>query len=288
MINKKLIHFNTYSSFEENKSQLYDWTIAFIGETKQIYTHGNFYDCDIANIVALQDAIDTINEALEQLSELKQDVISDLDTIRSGAELGATALQSYTETDPIFAASAAAGITSSDVNNWNNKTSNAGTITGINMNGNSMGTSGVIDLGTVLTEHQDISSKLDVSTAAATYLGINDNAVSATTATKLGSTTVGSSTVPMYLSSGAPTTGSTYAGGTKVTLNGTAKGASTASFYAPTTYGTSDYILKANGSSSAPTWISKGNVIGDGTISAVVKASSLPSSPNSTTLYIIT
>ena len=50
MINKKLIHFNTYSAFEANKSQLYDWTIAFIGETKQIYTHGNFYDCDIEDI----------------------------------------------------------------------------------------------------------------------------------------------------------------------------------------------------------------------------------------------
>lgn len=62
MINKKLIHFNTYSAFEENKSQLYDWTIAFIGETKQIYTHGNFYDCDIEDINELNDKIDEILE----------------------------------------------------------------------------------------------------------------------------------------------------------------------------------------------------------------------------------
>ena len=34
----------------------------------------------------------------------KQDVITDLDAIRSGASLGATALQSYTETDPIYLA----------------------------------------------------------------------------------------------------------------------------------------------------------------------------------------
>lgn len=34
---------------------------------------------------------------------------------------------------------------------WNAKTSNAGTITGIKMNGASKGTSGVVDLGTVLT-----------------------------------------------------------------------------------------------------------------------------------------
>ena len=40
-------------------------------------------------------------------------------------------------------------------------TKNAGTITGITMNGASKGTSGVVDLGTVLTEHQDISGKQD-------------------------------------------------------------------------------------------------------------------------------
>lgn len=45
----------------------------------------------------------------------KQDSISDLSTIRSGAALGATSVQ--TETDPVFSASAAAGITSSDITN---------------------------------------------------------------------------------------------------------------------------------------------------------------------------
>jgi phage-related tail fiber protein len=64
-----------------------------------------------------------------------------------------TPLTSYTETDPVFSASAASGITSSDITNWNNKTSNVGTITGIKMNGASKGTSGVVDLGTVITAH---------------------------------------------------------------------------------------------------------------------------------------
>lgn len=40
-------------------------------------------------------------------------------------------------------------------------TTNIGTITGIQMNGVSKGTSGVIDLGTVITAHQDISGKVD-------------------------------------------------------------------------------------------------------------------------------
>jgi hypothetical protein len=62
----------------------------------------------------------------------------------------------------------------------------------------------------------------------------------------------GSSSQPIYLNTGIPTVCSTYAGGTKVTLNGTDKGASTASFYAPTSAGTSGQILKSSG--GAPSW----------------------------------
>ena len=39
------------------------------------------------------------------------------------------------EVDPVFSASAAYNITTQDITNWNNKTSNIGTITGITMNG---------------------------------------------------------------------------------------------------------------------------------------------------------
>lgn len=51
-----------------------------------------------------------------------------------------------------------AAVTESTVSGWG-FTKNAGTITGIKMNGSSKGTSGVVDLGTVLTQHQDISGK---------------------------------------------------------------------------------------------------------------------------------
>ena len=51
---------------------------------------------------------------------------------------------------------------------WNSKTDNIGTITGITMNGASKGTSGVVDLGTVITSHQDISGKADKSDAIGT------------------------------------------------------------------------------------------------------------------------
>lgn len=48
-------------------------------------------------------------------------------------------------------------------------TANEGTITGITMNGASKGTSGIVDLGTVLTAHQDISGKANI--ASPTFTG---------------------------------------------------------------------------------------------------------------------
>lgn len=51
----------------------------------------------------------------------------------------------------------------SELTNDSGFTSNTGTITGIKMNGASKGTSGVVDLGTVITAHQDISGKANLS-----------------------------------------------------------------------------------------------------------------------------
>lgn len=71
----------------------------------------------------------------------------------------------------------------------------------------------------------------------------------------------GSKTVPVYVKTeGTLDTCDTYAGGTAVTLNGTPKGALTASFYAPTSYGSSGQYLVANGSSTAPSWGTPGSV----------------------------
>ena len=95
-----------------------------------------------------------------------------------------TALQSYTETDPtvpswakqptkptytaqeVGALPANTTIPSktSDLTNDSGFTTNVGTITGITMNGASKGTSGVVDLGTVITEHQSLASKQDTLT----------------------------------------------------------------------------------------------------------------------------
>lgn len=66
----------------------------------------------------------------------------------------------------------------------------------------------------------------------------------------------GNSTTPVYFSeSGKVTTASLYAGGTKVTLNGTEKSSSSASFYAPTSSGTAGFILTSGeGKGVPPTW----------------------------------
>ena len=65
----------------------------------------------------------------------------------------------------------------------------------------------------------------------------------------------GSDTKPVKVAAtGLITECSTYAGGTAVTLNGTSKAASTASFFAPTGGGTAEQILIGGGSTSAPVW----------------------------------
>ena len=135
----------------------------------------------------------------------KQDAIEDLADIRTGAEAGATAVQpsaisdmatktwvgnqgyltshqdisgkaniedlaevafsgSYDDLDNKPTIPSA--VTESTVSGWG-FTKNAGTITGIKMNGASKGTSGVVDLGTIITSHQDISGKANTSDLAA-------------------------------------------------------------------------------------------------------------------------
>lgn len=111
-------------------------------------------------------------------------------------------------------------------------------------------------LGYFLTElWAKIKATFYTKTETDTKLGVKASTSSLTdgSVTKVGTATKGSSTMPIYLSGGTPTTCSTYAGGTSVTLNGTSKASTTASFYAPTTAGTSNYILTSNGS-GAPSW----------------------------------
>ena len=68
--------------------------------------------------------------------------------VPSGAKFTDT---TYTSKSAVSGGKDVSLVTTGEKATWNAKTSNAGTITGIKMNGASKGTSGVVDLGTVLT-----------------------------------------------------------------------------------------------------------------------------------------
>lgn len=142
-----------------------------------------------------------------------------------------TYLTSFTETDPVFSASAAAGITSLDISNWNSKTSNTGTVTSVGISnatngGLSISGSPVTDSGSITVGHSNILTSAQ-STSAVYPITIDKNGHIASYG--------GAVTIP------------------SITLNGSSS--TSPSFYAPTSAGTSGYVLKSNGS-GAPTWTS--------------------------------
>ena len=80
---------------------------------------------------------------------------------------------------------------------WASFTNNAGTVTSVKMNGTSYNpSSGVVDLGTVITSHQDISGKVnksgDTMTGSLTIQAASGSSRGLTTTVKSGDNTVGS------------------------------------------------------------------------------------------------
>lgn len=83
----------------------------------------------------------------------KQNIIEDLDTIRQGAAKGATALQSYTEQFK-------------------------GTVTGVKINGSTKYPfDGIVDIGNVITSHQDISGKQDKLVSGTNIKTVNGESI---------------------------------------------------------------------------------------------------------------
>ena len=100
---------------------------------------------------AITIPLNTLTERVDDLASEKQDEITDLDIIRAGAALGATALQTETY---------------------------KGTVTGVKINGTTKNpTSGVVDLGTVITSHQDISGKQDKLVSGTNIKTINNTSI---------------------------------------------------------------------------------------------------------------
>lgn len=133
---------------------------------------------------------DNYNASIGQISDSVEGLSKRISTLERST---------INETDPVFKSSAAFRITTGDIEKWNSNdgaiteisvngapvtitngsaeitiptsqvddtaiaamgyTKNEGTVTSISMNGRQVGNSGNIDLGTVLTEHQDITNK---------------------------------------------------------------------------------------------------------------------------------
>ena len=77
------------------------------------------------------------------------------------ATKGTTFLTSFTQSDPIFTASVAASIKQTDINNWNNKTSNTGTVTSVAASGSG----GITISGSPITTSGTLAIGLNLSTA---------------------------------------------------------------------------------------------------------------------------
>ena len=109
-------------------------------------------------------------------------------------DLSGTYLTSYIETDPVYSASAASGITSSDISNWNSKTSNTGTITSVKTTAGAHTTinvsSGAVNFNVptktshltndsgFITSYTDEKVKTNAATASSNYyvlMGTNTN-----------------------------------------------------------------------------------------------------------------
>ena len=68
-------------------------------------------------------------------TSVMQSTVSTITSTLSNLNDRLEVVESKTESDPVFATSIAASISSSDISNWNSKTSNSGTLVGVTFNG---------------------------------------------------------------------------------------------------------------------------------------------------------
>lgn len=150
---------NTYTKqevndlLEEKDIELPDNIVV---DSNYVHTDNNFTDSEKNKLNGIENGANVNVQSDWKNTDSSSDAyIKNKPTKVSEFTNDAGYLKSYTETDPVFTASAAHGIKSSDISNWNSKTSNIGTITGIEMNGQTKGTSGIVNLGDVVTAETD-------------------------------------------------------------------------------------------------------------------------------------
>ena len=106
-------------------------------------------------IIAFLDGVKDTQDLASIIASIEQQIAAKMDKVTL-----ATVATSGSYNDLSNKPTIPSAVTESTVSGWG-FTKNVGTITGIKMNGASKGTSGFVDLGTVITSHQDISGKVD-------------------------------------------------------------------------------------------------------------------------------
>lgn len=154
-IDKKLIHFEKLSDFEARLAagDIRNRSIVWIKDAKKIWTHGEYYAGNESDLSAYLTS--------EEIAEIYAAKSSLAAVATSGSYGDLSGKPSIPE-----------AVTEETVGGWG-FTKNTGTVTGITMNGTNMGSSGSVDLGTVITAHQDISGKQDKLVSGTSIKTIN-------------------------------------------------------------------------------------------------------------------
>lgn len=160
--------------------------IYFKGHAKATYMSNGATVEDAINNIKVGTGADLSDYATKEELSSKQDTITDLETIRRGAAKGATSVQQGTLSTVATSGSyndltnkptIPNAVSESTVSGWG-FTKNTGTVTGVKINGSTKNPSnGVVDLGTVITSHQDITGKQDKLVSGTNIKTINGNSL---------------------------------------------------------------------------------------------------------------
>lgn len=132
-------------------------------------------------------------------------------------------------------------------------------------------------------EMDNVEIELENIKDGTTVVAEATHATSADAATKIGSTTIGNTTTPVYIKDGVVTKTQMFAGGTCIALNSNEADMGTVQrIYAPTVSGTSGQILQSNGDSQEPTWVEPNKTFGSVSVSsgALIKCPATTTSDN--------
>lgn len=156
---------NTSNPHNVTKAQVGLGNVANTGDSATPVSGGTTKFTTGGAYTELNKKVDKVSGKGLSTNDYTTDEKNKLSGIAAGAEVNvqsdwnATSGDAFIKNKPTIPSE----VTESTVSGWG-FTKNVGTVTGIKMNGDSKGTSGVVNLGTVITAHQDISGKVDKTT----------------------------------------------------------------------------------------------------------------------------